>query len=106
MSKAIPSALERAYRESMECQDACNLSGVAKAFARHLDAIWFEAQLFDEGTDYVNTHPVTLWFLDKLQDLAGRPDDATLTRAYGIIAAINDGTVAVGSPEHRTLMES
>jgi hypothetical protein len=98
-------ALERAYREALDCQDACNLSGVVRSFARHTEALWAEADAFGQGTEYVNTHPVTLWFLDKLNDLARRPDVSRMIRAHSVIQQINEGRVALGSDEHKQLVQ-
>ena len=71
------------YREALTVQDACNLSGVVHAWSRVLDKIWFEARAAGQGTDYVNRHPISVLFADKLADLAGtRPTD--YLRAYDV----------------------
>jgi hypothetical protein len=58
------------YKEAIQVQDACNLSGVAHSFSRILDSIWEEARSLGKGTEYVNTHPVCKMFADKITDLA------------------------------------
>jgi hypothetical protein len=62
------------YRElaqqSLDIQDACNLSGVVHAFSRGMDVLWVEAREGEgKGTDWVNQHPIVTLFLDKLASL-------------------------------------
>lgn len=59
------------YADAVQCQDACNLSGVLKSWATYLDAIWAEARAQNKGTDFVNNHPVNVLFADKLYSLTG-----------------------------------
>jgi hypothetical protein len=55
------------YQCALDVQDACNLSGVAFAFAR------FMQKLCDEGmdTDERNTHPIAQLWVDKMAHLTG-----------------------------------
>jgi hypothetical protein len=43
--------LQEAAKEALQVQDACNLSGVVKSFARVVDALWEEAQGAGQGLD-------------------------------------------------------
>jgi hypothetical protein len=66
--------LELTYKQaaqmSFDCQDACNLSGVAKDFAGPvMDALWAEARRTGQGTAWINKHPIVGLFLDKLTSL-------------------------------------
>lgn len=70
---------QQAAQWAMDCQDACNLSGVVHSFDRAVTAIWAEANKQGKGTDWVNTHPIVALYLSKLVDLNGREQD------YGII---------------------
>jgi uncharacterized membrane protein YccC len=61
-------------QQALDVQDACNLSGVAKALGRAMDALWTEANQHGHGTDWVNRHPIVTLFLDKLDSLNGIQD--------------------------------
>lgn len=63
--------LAEAARDALTVQDACNLSGVARAFVAALDAVWEESRRQNAGTDFVNRHPITRLYVDKLVSLAG-----------------------------------
>lgn len=71
---------QEAAQWALDCQDACNLSGVAHSLSRAVAAIWDEANKTGKGTDWVNTHPIVALYLSKLCDLNGRSQD------YGIIS--------------------
>lgn len=58
--------MKRAYRDALQCQSACNLSGVLYQFTRHMKTICREPL----GTDERNTHPIVKMFLSKLLSLA------------------------------------
>lgn len=60
--------LADAARDALQVQDACNLSGVARAFVRAIDAL-HAAGIRD--TDERNRHPVAVLFAHKLASLAG-----------------------------------
>jgi len=70
--------MKRMYYDAIQVQDACNLSGVVFSFARHMQT------LCDMGldTDAKNLHPVSILFVDKLADLAGRPGYSEFHDAY------------------------
>jgi|HubBroStandDraft_1064217.scaffolds.fasta_scaffold34755_4 hypothetical protein len=69
----MPMSLQQAAKQAIECQNACNLSGVLDSFHRVvMDCIWPEARKQGKGTDFVNTHPVVYLFLDKLTSLNHR----------------------------------
>lgn len=65
--------------EALAVQDACNLSGVVRAWARATEDLWAAAG--DRGTDWVNTHPVSKLFADKLADMVRR-DGKDVESAY------------------------
>lgn len=63
--------LQQAAQTALDCQDACNLSGVLNSFATIVhDVIWPEARRLERGTAFVNEHPIVVLFLDKLSSLA------------------------------------
>lgn len=62
--------LQDAARTALEVQDACNLSGVLRAFNRVVtEVLWPEANQRGHGTEWVNSHPLCTLFLAKLTDL-------------------------------------
>jgi len=58
-------------RMALECQNACNLSGVVHTFSELMSDLWSEAHATGKGTDWVNRHPVVTLMLDKLTQLNG-----------------------------------
>ena len=64
--------LKKAAKEAIIVQDACNMAGVARAFEEILtNTLWPCAHMLGTGTDWVNHHPITVLFSDKIADLAG-----------------------------------
>jgi|SRR6266478_1295638 len=62
--------IQQAARVALDCQDACNLSGVLASFKEIFnEVLWPEARRLGKGTEYVNTHPIVTLFLDKLASL-------------------------------------
>jgi len=55
---------------SLDVQMACNLSGVVHSFQTVLSELWAYAHENKKGTDWVNQHPVSVLFVDKMADLA------------------------------------
>lgn len=56
-----------AAKDAIQCQDACNMSGVVHSMSRHMTAIREEQPM---GTDDLNRHPVVVLFADKIASLA------------------------------------
>ncbi len=63
--------LRDAAKAALDCQDACNLSGVVFTFAKAMQIICDESNRRGEGTHWKNTHPVVILFVDKLADMSG-----------------------------------
>lgn len=57
------------YKDAIQVQDACNLSGVAHSLCEAMKVIREEPDC--NGTDYVNRHPVVTMYLSKMADLNG-----------------------------------
>lgn len=74
---------------ALDVQDACNLSGVVQSFADAMTDLWAIAVQRGpgHGTDWVNTHPVSVLFTDKLVHLSQAYDQGAVHRAYN--AAMN-----------------
>lgn len=62
--------LPKHYKEALQIQDACNLSGVIHAYSRMMTKIWEEANMYKRSTEYVNTHPIAILFADKIAHLS------------------------------------
>jgi hypothetical protein len=62
---------QEAARWAIDCQDACNLSGVTHSYDKAVSAVFEEAQKLGKGTDWINTHPIVTLFLSKLGSLNG-----------------------------------
>ena len=64
--------IQRAAQTAVDCQDACNLSGVLYSFADAMKtAIRPEAERLNKGTDWINQHPIVYMFAYKLLALNG-----------------------------------
>ena len=74
---------QQALQTSLDCQDACNLSGVVYSFARAMDAICEQSRTLGHGTEWRNRHPAVTLFVDKLASLNGTQCCCeTSTRAF------------------------
>jgi hypothetical protein len=62
---------QEAAQWAIDCQDACNLSGVTHAFDKAVSAVFEEAQKQGKGTDWINKNPIVTLFLSKLCSLNG-----------------------------------
>ena len=58
------------FKDAIQVQDACNLCGVAQAFARICKEVLHEKV----GTDAVRRDPAVILFMDKMWDMVGRPE--------------------------------
>jgi len=91
--------LQQAAQTALDCQDACNLSGVLASFKEIVHTVlWPEARRLGKGTNWVNEHPIVALFTDKLVDLNryGRRDTVWSGNgnAHDAVKAI-----AAGEPE-------
>ncbi len=66
--------IKEAAQAALDVQDACNLSGVILKFSEVCQALWDEANESTtgrRGTNWVNTHPISILFADKIAHLVG-----------------------------------
>ena len=70
--------IQRAAKDALSVQDACNLYGVIHAFLNVMDVLWNEAHRFGKSTDWVNQHPVAKMFANKVVHLTKIGDDVML----------------------------
>ena len=77
------------WQDALDVQNASNLSGVVHSFGKVLDALWEEARAGGHGTAWVNTHPITRLWVDKLASLARVQDlgNANVMAAYDSVHA-------------------
>jgi len=67
------------WKDAIDVQDACNLSGVVFAFARTMEKLCAEGL----DTDARNSHPISVLFASKILSLANPGDDMTrFSHAY------------------------
>lgn len=73
--------IQQAAQRALDCQDGVNLSGILKTFQEIVfEVLWPIARDTNQGTAWVNTHPICTMFLYKLSALNGM--DRTLEREY------------------------
>lgn len=71
---------QRACKNSLDVQDACNISGVLHSFLEDLAAV--RAHPGNSGTDWIRRHPVVVLYVDKLFDMVGRPEYTDYAHAH------------------------
>jgi hypothetical protein len=71
-------------KEAYDVQNACNLSGVVHSFSRVMTDLREIARAEGwEGTEKLNTHPVTIMFSSKIASLCGSESAVEFSKAYG-----------------------
>ncbi len=64
-------SMKRMATEALLSQSASNLSGVVHMFSRVVSNLWHEANKINEGTRWVNNHPVSRLFASQIHYLSG-----------------------------------
>lgn len=69
------------YERALNIQDACNLSGVVRSWARVMERIWDEAHAKGKGTEFVNRHEINVLYASKVASLtnAGGMDEFSMS---------------------------
>ena len=70
------------YKQALDIQNACNLSGVVFTFAKVMQAICDEAHEQGQGTDWKNSHSICVLFADKITSLTQCNQEWAYTNAY------------------------
>ncbi len=84
--------IQQAAESALALQDGVNLSGIAHTLARICsEALWPEARRLNEGTKWVNQHPILTVLLDKLTDL-NADSSRDVFAAYIAVEHIAKGT--------------
>ncbi len=89
---------ERAHRNAIDVQDACNSIAVINQFQRDMKAV--SDHLYGtpgHNTDAIRVHPVAILYVDKLLDLQHRPDCLALSAAWDACQAVVEA--AIGEAE-------
>jgi hypothetical protein len=81
--------IQELAQNALDCQDACNLSGVVHSFSRDITRLrtLLNAELGEKfSTTKLNQHPICQLYVDKMRDLSGfyfaETDGAHFSRAY------------------------
>ena|GEM_PF-4796340 len=89
--------MKRHCRDTIQIQDACNLSGVVHSMVEALESVCDMAHRLGEGTAWKNRHPVMVLFAAKVAHLAGLSDSSlceAYERAHGLCEAYARGDSA------------
>lgn len=79
---------QKAFRNAIEVQDACNFIAVLHQFDRDIRAISDHMHANGTwGTEALAKHPVCILYMDKLADLQRRPDFSVLNSAWDFCLA-------------------
>ena len=73
--------IQEAAKMALDVQNACNLSGVVRSFAEVTHVLWLEASKLEKGTDWVNQHPISVLFADKIASLVWSRDSEEFDHA-------------------------
>jgi hypothetical protein len=84
---------------ALQVQDAVNLSGVVHRFSGVLTELWRVANERNEGTLWVNTHPVSVLFADKIADLAQSRLSQRYSEAYARCGALAGASLSQNVPK-------
>jgi hypothetical protein len=63
--------IEQLAQEALNVQNACNLSGVVHSFSSVISDLWLIANQNNQGTKWINEHPISILFADKIAQLVG-----------------------------------
>jgi hypothetical protein len=70
--------LQELAKEALDVQDACNILGVTKGFARVVQ----ELSEIEKNRSKLAIHPIIILWMDKLNDMTYRPDFGQFTLAF------------------------
>lgn len=77
-------SMAKLARGALHVQSACNLSGVVHSFSHTMGELWAHAHANEEGTDWVNTHPICVLYSAQVARLSSRSltDSGAYHKAY------------------------
>lgn len=82
--------IHEAAKLAIDVQDACNLSGVVRSFAKITEVLWEEARSLKLGTKFVNEHPISVLFASKIASLTGCEQPMLFSQAYGVCKDLSE----------------
>lgn len=83
--------IQDAAKDAIAVQDACNICGVAQAFARAMKVVNKECH----NTDEVTNHPVTVLFVDKMRSMQNEIDFNRYKNAMEAVEKMAANSVSV-----------
>lgn len=89
---ALHMLLQKAAKEAINVQDACNLSGVVYSFGRVMQLICEISNRINEGTDWKNHHPIVVMYTSKIASLSGAESATVFARAYEDCKVLTEST--------------
>lgn len=75
------------FKTAIDIQNACNLSGVVHAFSHIMGKICRETDKNGQGTEWKNTHPISVLFASKIASLTNSEDFLKFADAYNACCA-------------------
>lgn len=79
-------------KTALAIQDACNLSAVVHELAGAVKELWEYARMSNQGTDWVNRHPITRAYISKLVSLSRYyVGDSTFQELFVLANKVKDG---------------
>ncbi len=78
----MPKSIKRLAQDALDVQDACNLSGVAFSFANAMKDLCEHKNALGKGTEWINHHPITIMWVNKLESLANSNGYRVFAPAY------------------------
>jgi hypothetical protein len=87
----------RDYENALMSQTAPNLSGIVRSLAEVTNRIWDEGRAKGAGTDYVNTHPICVLYVEQFAHLVKySPGAVSYSEAHRVVSE------AIAEDEART----
>lgn len=62
------------YRNAIDAQSACNLSGIVYSLERVMKKICKEAEVHGHGTEWKNNHPIARLYAEQIMHLSSGTD--------------------------------
>ncbi len=81
------------YKDAINVQDACNLSGVVFDFSQVMEDICEEAHIQGHGTEWKNQHVLSILWAYKIAELTGQDiaDPGIFAIAYAQALKLSQG---------------
>lgn len=99
-----PRTLQALAKEALQVQDACNLLGVSKGFAKAVQEVWENMKAVEEQTknsetqvvkyasmDDLRQHPIVLLWVDKIYSMTVMIGQPSMNKAYSNCHKLAEG---------------